>query len=105
MRKTTDINLFAVPWTVLEYDEAPDACDSIVICAEKEDLATVYSSNEATVNISRKDAIRAAHLMAAAPDLLSALKALVDPLLDDRAPSKVVIERAQRVLDRAAGRA
>lgn len=104
MRRTTDINLFAVPWAVLEYDEAPDACDSIVICAENEDLATVYSSNEATVHISRKDAIRAAYLMAAAPDLSNALEALVDAILEDRDP-RVFIERAQRVLDRAAGRA
>ena len=100
MRTRQDINLFAVPWTVLEYDTDPDACDSLVICAEQEDLATVYSSNEATVNISRKDAIRAAHLMAAAPDLSDALEALVDALLDDRDP-RVFIERAQRVLDRA----
>jgi hypothetical protein len=40
------------------------------------DVASVYSADDATVDISRADAIANARLIAAAPEMLEALKAI-----------------------------
>jgi hypothetical protein len=86
---TTDI--FAAEWRLLEAGETEEewnACHPLTICAGLEDLATVYSEEDSTVNISRQDAIRAAYLFAAAPDLEAALDALVTSLSQSDADTR-----------------
>lgn len=59
------------PWTLLEEgEELLNGSTSLTICGpQDDDLANVYSSADATVNISRPEAVANAQLIAAAPDL------------------------------------
>jgi hypothetical protein len=65
------------PWVFLEdgRTETPEnACEPLTICGPKaDDLANVYSNDDATVSIARAQAVANARLIAAAPDLLEAL--------------------------------
>jgi hypothetical protein len=76
-------DIFASQWRFLEAGETEaeyNACRPLTICAGLEDLASIYSEDDSTVAIKRVDAVRAAHMMAAAPDLAAALEAIVDSL-------------------------
>jgi hypothetical protein len=67
------------PWRFLEADDHnrdDNSCRPLTICGlADDDLANVYSSDDSTVSISREEAVANARLIAAAPDLLEALKA------------------------------
>ena len=69
------------PWTFLEADNHEDEVNDgrpLTICTpNNDDLANVYSSDDSTVNIPRAEAVANAHLIAAAPDLLDALRELL----------------------------
>lgn len=71
----------AAPWTFLEEDTSEfgsNASMPLTICGPNhDDLASVYSSADATVNVSRAEAIANARLIASAPNLLECLKAFV----------------------------
>lgn len=65
------------PWEFIEDDgrQVDDCLGPYTICDEaRNDLASVYSRENATVAISRSCAIANARLIAAAPDLLDALQ-------------------------------
>jgi len=68
------------PWSFLEGedDETPTS-GPLTICdrANLDDLANVYSRDDATVSVPFEEAIANARLIAAAPDLLDALTLLV----------------------------
>jgi hypothetical protein len=101
-----DIDLFSQNWEILDLEGALESCAPITICAGHEDLATIYSSEDATVNISRDQAIKAARLFCNAADLAATLEMLVDAVSADpdfRQQCFGQIEQAQRVLSRAYG--
>lgn len=66
------------PWTFLEggrTEEDGNAGHPLTICGpDGDDLANVYSRDDATVNISREEAIANARLMTAGPAMLEALE-------------------------------
>ena len=65
------------PWEFLEADDPNgeyNACRPLTISGGGDDLANIYSADDATVDITRDAAIANARLIAAAPDLLAALK-------------------------------
>lgn len=63
------------PWRYLEDHDGDAAGRPLTVCdAANNDLAEVYSREDATVDISREQAIANARLIAAAPDLLDAAK-------------------------------
>ena len=68
------------PWEFLEAgrtEEEGNACRPLTICGgNNDDLANVYSRDDATVAISREEAIANARLIAAAPELLAVLQRL-----------------------------
>ena len=69
-------------WQFLEADtheEDWNHCRPLTISdANNNDLCTIYSCEDATVGQSRAEAVASAYLIAAAPDLLNALKAIVE---------------------------
>lgn len=71
------------PWEFLEASDTEgngNAGKPLTICevvGDHNDIANVYSSDNATVSITRAEAIANARLIAAAPDLLQALRVLV----------------------------
>lgn len=72
----------AAPWTFLEEDTSEfgsNASMPLTICGpDHDDLASVYSSADATVNVSRAEAIANARLIAACPEIAKALAGLVE---------------------------
>ena len=72
------------PWTFLEQEDTEsvwNAGEPLTICGPaNDDLANVYSSDDSTVSIPRKQAIANAHLISAAPEMLAALEAQVEHL-------------------------
>jgi len=72
------------PWVFLEdgrSEEAPNAGRPLTICGpDADDLANVYSYDDATVNITRAEAVANARLIAAAPLLLEALVKIANTL-------------------------
>jgi hypothetical protein len=79
-------SIFNQSWRLLEEGETEaewNRCRPLTICAGNEDLASVYSDEDATVSISRFEAVRAATMMTAAPDMAAALEAMVDTLSCD----------------------
>lgn len=61
------------PWEFLEADDPNgefNACRPLTISGGGDDLAHVFSADDATVDISRDEAIANAHLIARAPALL-----------------------------------
>lgn len=66
------------PWEFLEAhshnDEWSASRPLTICCADNEDVANVFSHNDSTVSITRETAIANAHLIAAAPEMLVALK-------------------------------
>jgi hypothetical protein len=74
------------PWAFLEEgrtEEDGNRCRPLTICGPNhDDLANVYSSDDATVSIPRSEAIANARLFAAAPDMLQTLRDL-DGWLDN----------------------
>lgn len=69
------------PWTI--YDDGPDGSDVILANVDNENWDIAYVSNdvcEARPELERK---ANSHLIAAAPDLLSALTGLVNIVSDD----------------------
>lgn len=77
--KTTEIGLPTPgPWHFLEAHDHNDEysrCNPLTICSDaNDDLAKILSADDSTVSISRLQAIANAHLIAASPELLAALK-------------------------------
>lgn len=65
------------PWRYLEDHDGDNAGRPLTVCdAANNDLANVYSQDDATVDISRGEAIANARLIAAAPDGLALAKGL-----------------------------
>jgi hypothetical protein len=68
------------PWRFLEEGDTEsehNRCRPLTVCGPgDDDLANVYSRDDATVTISREESIANARLIAAAPDLLESCKAL-----------------------------
>jgi len=66
------------PWTFLEaddHDQPHNYCQPLTICGgNTDDLANIYSADDADVSIPREEAVANARLIAAAPDLLAAAK-------------------------------
>ena len=106
MSRRPNVDLFNEKWEILALEETLERCSSITICAGDEDLATIYSSDEATVSISRDQAIKAARLFCNAPDLAACLESLVDAVSADpdfRQQCFAQLDQATRVLSRAYG--
>ena len=80
----------AAPWTTFDTDGR--STDDPAVFAGKHCLAVVYAND-----LPRKQAVANTHLMAAAPDLLVALKWFIDDF--DRN-----VERARQALAKAEGR-
>jgi hypothetical protein len=98
------------PWVFLEdgRTETPEnACEPLTICCPKaDDLANVYSNDDATVNITRAEAVANAHLISAAPELLEALIALRRAELEDMDSDKDIFalrEQAEAAIRKATG--
>jgi hypothetical protein len=95
-------SIFDAPWGLYIPE---DDCDPLLITTpDNSDLAEIYTSEGATVSTSRDEAIRAARLMTAAPDLAATLELLVDSISSDREFSQQCVsqlEAAKRVLGRA----
>ena len=97
------------PWTFLEAgnpDAAWNAGRPLTIAAGGDDLCAIYSADDSTVSTPRADAIRAAHLIAAAPELAMTLEMLVDTIESDRDLRReyaALLDCAERVLRRAHG--
>lgn len=66
------------PWRFLEVEDhasAENSCRPLTICGPSDDdLASVYSSDDSTVSISREEAVANARLIAAAPEMRDAIK-------------------------------
>ena len=96
-------SIFSTEWSVIDTSLSGPL---VIATGQNDDLATVYSDADSTVNISRYEAIRAAKLMATAPELAACLEQLIDIVVTDRdfargyAPQ---IEAAEKVLSRAYG--
>lgn len=95
------------PWVFLENgrsEEAPNAGRPLTICGpDADDIANVYSYDDATVNITRAEAVANARLIAAAPLLLEALEALLDDV--GRANSMLGAVKARAAIAAARGQA
>lgn len=94
------------PWEFLEDGRTEDegnAARPLTICSPaRDDLAEIYSRDDATVSVSRGEAIANARLIAAAPELLACLLELLD--IEGPQPGTAgwaVIARA--VIDKATG--
>ena len=63
------------PWTFLEADYLDEASGPFTIGGgpNNDDIANVYSKEDATVSISREEAAANARLISAAPDMVEAL--------------------------------
>lgn len=62
------------PWRYLEDHDGDAACSPLTVCdSDSNDLASIYSRDDATVDIPREQAIANARLIAAAPELLARL--------------------------------
>jgi hypothetical protein len=80
------------PWHFLEahnHDDEWSKDHPLTICDEKnsEDLANVFSADDSTVSVSRKEAIANAFLIASSPDLYAVAKAadeFVSAILEKR---------------------
>ena len=103
-------NIFNTGWRLLEDGETEaewNAGRPLTICVGNEDLASVYSADDSTVDIPRGQAVLAAKMMAAAPELAAALEAMVDTLLADRELREqfpMLISCGENALRRAYGR-
>lgn len=63
------------PWRYLEDHDGDAAGQPLTVCdASNNDLANIYSREDATVDISRQAAIANARLIASAPDLLAVVQ-------------------------------
>jgi hypothetical protein len=69
------------PWAFLEdgrTEQDGNRCKPLTISSpDAEDIASVYSSDDTTVSILRSEAIANARLIAAAPELLEALRGML----------------------------
>lgn len=96
------------PWRFLEDGDTEsehNRCRPLTVCGPgDDDLANVYSRDDATVTISREEAIANARLIAAAPDLLEAAKILVGLESDDKGrtfPTKEQVALARAAVTKA----
>jgi hypothetical protein len=106
------------PWHFLEEGDTESDHNigkPFTICGgDDDDLADVFDNTHSTVSISREEAIANARLIAAAPDLLAALKAcaaLLDGNLSETAPFMtrrieivVLLAQCTEALKKAEGR-
>lgn len=102
------MSYIAKPWTFLEADsheEEWNRCRPLTIAdADDNDLAIIFSNEDSTVGQSRADAVAAAKLIAAAPELYTALAELVDVIQTDgvsRIAYADLIEQAKQVIRQA----
>jgi hypothetical protein len=65
------------PWEFLEAFTSDRPITIGEVNAPHNDIANVYSADDATVSITREQAIANARLIAAAPDLLAASRAAI----------------------------
>jgi hypothetical protein len=103
-RSDSTPSIFDAPWGL--YIPEDDCSPLLISTPDHSDLAEIYTSEGATVSTSRDEAIRAARLMTAAPDLAATLELLVDSISSDREFSQQCVsqlEAAKRVLTRAYG--
>jgi len=100
----------AGPWRFLEEGDTESEYNigkPLTICGgNDDDLIDVFDNTNSTVSISRGEAIANARLVAAAPDLLAALKAAIEPTVDDEvdaAERDAIYEQCVAAIKKAEG--